>query len=327
MTLVIFLYDDSSLLYGFILDKDHKYFYLRDVFGNILGILDEKKSLIVKYKYNAWGEITEIISDSDTDIGELNPFKFKGYYYDRESSMYYCKSRYYVPEWCRWLNADNPKYLDFKDVKGTNLFVYCQNDPILGMDENGRFVFQIIAFSLFCGLLAVIGTVVESAVKGEEITIKSLFTSFIGGAVGGLVVGITGSNGSPLACYASAAAESIAGEVYDYITGVKQFNFENIEKSINKIVSQTIIEGTIGLLSDKLTQAVFPKMDIDFSLGSRVKGETDFNLSGLMLDEVKDSFFELTYETIDNELKDLLLNISSGGSDSALETNPIVVFN
>ena len=195
------------------------------------------------------------------------------------------------------------------------------------MDENGRFVFQIIAFSLFCGLLAVIGTVVESAVKGEEITIKSLFTSFIGGAVGGLVVGITGSNGSPLACYASAAAESIAGEVYDYITGVKQFNFENIEKSINKIVSQTIIEGTIGLLSDKLTQAVFPKMDIDFSLGSRVKGETDFNLSGLMLDEVKDSFFELTYETIDNELKDLLLNISSGGSDSAIETNPIVVFN
>lgn len=322
-----FLYDDSGLLYGFILDKDHKYFYLRDVFGNILGILDEKKSLIVKYKYNAWGEITEIISDSDTDIGELNPFKFKGYYYDRESSMYYCKSRYYVPEWCRWLNADNPKYLDFKDVKGTNLFVYCQNDPILGMDENGRFVFQIIAFSLFCGLLAVIGTVVESAVKGEEITIKSLFTSFIGGAVGGLVVGITGSNGSPLACYASAAAESIAGEVYDYITGVKQFNFENIEKSINKIVSQTMIEGTIGLLSDKLTQAVFPKMDINFSIGSRVKGETDFNLSGLMLDEIKDSFFELTYETIDNELKDLLFNISSGGSDSAIETNPIVVFN
>ena len=131
MTLVIFLYDDSSLLYGFILDKDHKYFYLRDVFGNILGILDEKKSLIVKYKYNAWGEITEIISDSDTDIGELNPFKFKGYYYDRESSMYYCKSRYYVPEWCRWLNADNPKYLDFNNVKSANLFAYCQNDPIL----------------------------------------------------------------------------------------------------------------------------------------------------------------------------------------------------
>lgn len=46
-----------------------------------------RKKLIVKYKYNAWGEITEIISESDGEIGELNPFKFKGYYYDRESSI------------------------------------------------------------------------------------------------------------------------------------------------------------------------------------------------------------------------------------------------
>ncbi len=51
--------------------------------------------------------------------------------------MYYCKSRYYVPAWGRWLNADNPSFLDFQGFSQTNLFSYCGNDPVNMVDKNG----------------------------------------------------------------------------------------------------------------------------------------------------------------------------------------------
>ena len=272
-----FLYDDSGLLYGFILDKDHKYFYLRDVFGNILGILDERKSLIVKYKYNAWGEITEIISDSDTDIGELNPFKFKGYYYDRESSMYYCKSRYYVPEWCRWLNADNPKYLDFNNVKSANLFAYCQNDPILGSDEEGKFWLCFFAAVLISGLVSAAVDAIFSIANGEEITVKSIVTSFIGGATGAALSFVPGLGNSPLSEFVVAAAESITGELFDYVTGAKELSFENALNSIKKIVSDTVVNGSISIISDEIFGIFGSKIDIDIDQGfkrSIIKSKT-----------------------------------------------------
>ena len=56
------------------------------------------------------------------------------YYYDSETNMYYCKSRYYVPEWCRWLNADSIDYLEPESLSGMNLFAYCGNDPVNCVD-------------------------------------------------------------------------------------------------------------------------------------------------------------------------------------------------
>ncbi len=96
-----FLYDENDQLYGFIKDSSLKYFYLRDSLQNILGIIDSTGNLVVKYDYTAYGECT--ITLDTNGIGALNPFRYKGYYYDNESGMYYCNSRYYVPEWCRWL--------------------------------------------------------------------------------------------------------------------------------------------------------------------------------------------------------------------------------
>lgn len=53
--------------------------------------------------------------------------------------MYYCKTRYYVLEWCRWLNTDSPLFLDFNNIQSTNLFSYCGNDPVNNIDPTGHF--------------------------------------------------------------------------------------------------------------------------------------------------------------------------------------------
>lgn len=70
-------------------------------------------------------------------IGTLNPFRYKGYYYDQESKMHYCKTRYCVPSWCRWLNADNPSELKLENITELNLFSCCNNNHVTGYDPNG----------------------------------------------------------------------------------------------------------------------------------------------------------------------------------------------
>ncbi len=133
-----FLYDENNQLYGFIYNNSNKYFYIRDFMQNILGIIDTSGNLVVKYSYTAYGTITEITGSLASTIGAHNPFRYKGYYYDTETTMYYCKTRYYVPAWCRWLNADSIEYLDPSSINGMNLYAYCKNNPIMYVDQNGN---------------------------------------------------------------------------------------------------------------------------------------------------------------------------------------------
>lgn len=65
--------------------------------------------------------------------------------------MYYCKKRYYVLEWCRWLNTDSPLFLDFNNIQSTNLFSYCGNDPVNNVDSNGNFAFSALIIGAIIG--------------------------------------------------------------------------------------------------------------------------------------------------------------------------------
>ena len=125
-----FLYDEAGLLYGFILNKANKYFYVRDVLQNILGLVDESGNFVVKYSYNAFGKILSVSDTSGLSIGTLNPFRYKGYYYDEETQLYWVSSRYYSPELCRWISPDSIEYLDPQSINGLNLYAYCGNDPV-----------------------------------------------------------------------------------------------------------------------------------------------------------------------------------------------------
>ena len=169
-----FLYDELDQLYGFIYNNN-RYYYVKNVLGNILAIIDNNKSKVVEYRYNAWGEVT---STSGT-LAHINPFRYKGYYYDSDIKMYYCKSRYYVPLWKRWLNADSPKYLDNNDTNNLNLFVYCGNEPIDKYDPIGFFSWGIPI--LIFSVVAIIATIVNHLIsidlsKKAEENVKDKYT-------------------------------------------------------------------------------------------------------------------------------------------------------
>ena len=119
------------------------YYYVKNLQNDIIGILNSNYDLIVKYRYDGWGNILSI-TDSDgnniTDtnhIGIINPFRYRSYYYDTETNLYYLNSRYYSPMLKRFLNADGILGAN-RDMMAYNLYIYCSNNPIMGIDSNGQ---------------------------------------------------------------------------------------------------------------------------------------------------------------------------------------------
>ena len=100
---------------------------------NILGIIDSSGNLVVKYNCDAWGNHSACnpdgrVNNSETFIGNINPFRYKGYYYDTDTEMYYCKNRYYNPVLRRFISPDSIEYLDPSNINGMNLYAYCYNE-------------------------------------------------------------------------------------------------------------------------------------------------------------------------------------------------------
>lgn len=177
-----FLYDENNMLYGFIKDNTEKYLYIRDNLQNIIAITSLSGEIVVKYSYDAWGKLLSTTGSLASTIGALNPFKYKGYYYDQESGMYYCKSRYYVPDWCRWLNADNFNYLEFDNLNNCNAFAYCENDSVMCSDESGNM--PKWARNLSIGLAIVGGILVVGAITALTMGVgTTVLVTLMAGAI------------------------------------------------------------------------------------------------------------------------------------------------
>ena len=90
---------------------------------SITGLVDANGTAVVNYRYDSWGMLTGITGSMAGTLGKDNPYRFKGYYYDEETGMYYLKSRYYQPEICRFISADEEDVLTSTYVGFTNYFV------------------------------------------------------------------------------------------------------------------------------------------------------------------------------------------------------------
>lgn len=105
-----------------------------DVQGDIIGLLDSNGALVVEYKYDAWGKLLSTTGTLADTLGKRNPFRYRGYVYDEETGLYYLRSRYYNPEWERFVNADTAI---IADIFLCHSFSYCSNNPITRYDDSG----------------------------------------------------------------------------------------------------------------------------------------------------------------------------------------------
>ena len=129
-----FFYDSTGKRVGFA-NGTMLFYYLYNVQGDVIAIVRAATGQVVaKYSYDAWGNCT-VTNAAGYAVGDKNPFRYRGYYYDTETGLYYLNSRYYNPEFGRFISADGQLN---SSIFGYNLFAYCENNPICFKDPIGR---------------------------------------------------------------------------------------------------------------------------------------------------------------------------------------------
>ena len=147
-----FFYDSTGKRVGFA-NGTMLFYYLYNVQGDVIAIVRAATGQIVAtYSYDAWGKCT-VTNAAGYAVGEKNPFRYRGYYYDTETGFYYVSSRYYDPEIGRFINADDIAYLGMGGLTSYNLFAYCGNNPVMGYDPYGTFDWS--SFGKGAGWLAI----------------------------------------------------------------------------------------------------------------------------------------------------------------------------
>ena len=194
-----------------------EYTYKKNIQNDIIGIYDADGNQIVKYVYDAWGnhktfvlyngKFVDISLENDynddnykgkVEIAELNPFRYRSYYLDEETGLYYLNSRYYDSELGRFINADSLDNLDKESLNGLNLFAYCFNKPVNLTDSKGtswwsdlwekiKRNWEIIVGAVVSVILVVAGFVLSFSSLG---TLSSIGSALIGAGIGGLIGGI-----------------------------------------------------------------------------------------------------------------------------------------
>ena len=149
-----FFYDDSGRPFAFNYSVDggiaSTYYYILNLQGDVVQIIDEGGVLQAEYVYSPWGEVIS----AEGDLAEVNPLRYRGYYYDSETGFYYLQSRYYDPENHRFINADSYASTG-QGFLGVNMFAYCNNLPVILHDSNGEFpsLLIVIPIVIIAGLL------------------------------------------------------------------------------------------------------------------------------------------------------------------------------
>lgn len=146
--IIYYMYDDNDELIGLVYNN-LTYYYKKNLQGDIIGILDENLNDVVQYSYDSWGKVLNVLDANGNEItdpnhiGNINPYRYRSYRYDNESGLYYLQSRYYNPEFERFINAD--AVLCVGSVGGeNNLYLYCSNNPINNADHSGYFLENVL---------------------------------------------------------------------------------------------------------------------------------------------------------------------------------------
>jgi len=171
---IYFMYNNNEII-GFRYGSSNEsfyyyttYYYIKNLQGDIVGIKDSNLNLIATYEYDSWGKVISIKNNLGNEITNtshiaiINPFRYRSYYYDSETGLYYLNSRYYNPVWGRFINADSFISTGIGTLCN-NMYIYAGNNSINMIDIDGK-----MAILLICTMVGVVAGTAHSINKMVE---------------------------------------------------------------------------------------------------------------------------------------------------------------
>ena len=228
-----FRYDENGFPYELIRtvgETTTSYYYITNLQGDVMHLVDGDGTAVASYTYDPYGNILTATGD----LAEVNPLRYRGYYYDEETGFYYVSSRYYDPEIARFINADAIELLGVNgDFTSINLFVYCGNNPIIREDKGGHF-WNIVAGAVVGAVISTITQVVDNLIGGNDWHDGLALTAACGAITGALA-----ATGAPR------IVQSIGSGVVSALTdwGAQKASGKGVEWE------QVVVSGLSGALS------------------------------------------------------------------------------
>ena len=194
------------------------YTFRKNLFGDITEIY-QGATCVAKYKYDAWGNCTVCnpdgtVNTSETFIGNINPFRYRGYYWDNDLQLYYLQTRYYDPTVCRFISPDSHEYLDPETFGGLNLYAYCYNNPISYADPSGNLPFFILT-AIIGAIIGVGITALVDYIPDKEFDLH--WGWYVGAGLLGAAIGA--GIGMAISYYATGSIASSTGKVFSGLFG------------------------------------------------------------------------------------------------------------
>ena len=289
-----------------------------------VSLIDSKVNVVVEYTYDAWGNHAVLdgngqeISDA-AHIGNKNPFRYRSYYFDTETGLYYLKSRYYDPEICRFITIDDISYIDPETINGLNLYAYCLNNPVNMYDENGDMpkwlswlLVGVVAIAAIAAI--VVGTVVTGGIAGGLVSaaLIGVGTGALSGMAGSVIsqgvtqgwnninpekVLISGGIGAVIGLASGVASWSfsVIGSTYGNILGTALSGKTFWGETIGKIISVQFLSNA-GRFIGGFIGGIAGGVLID------VLSNQIFNKEQNILESLKENFFGEIFSRLINQL-------------------------
>ena len=234
-----FFYENDSVA-GYKYGPEY-YYYIKNLQGDIVGVIDKNCNLLYQYEYDAWGNHTVLDAQGNTispdapHVANSNPLRYRGYFFDTETGLYLTGTRYYDPVTCRFINADTAAVLTASpdSLYDKNLFAYCDNNPVTRVDSEGEF------WDTLLDIVSVVVSVVDVVTNPTDATAWAS----LGADVASLV--IPGFTGGGAIVKAVTKADDVADAVKTVKTVKKVSKAANIAKTVDnysdaaKIVNKT----------------------------------------------------------------------------------------
>lgn len=186
---------------------------------------------------DAWGNVLSISGIYANTLGQDNPIRYRGYYYDFETGFYYVSSRYYDPEIGRFINAD-AAIGQIGNVQGANMFAYCFNNPVNMSDPTGNWpklstIFAVVAVAAVA-VAAVAAVVVTCGAAAPAMAVVG------GGIAGGISAGTIATAAAVGSAAVTVAKVAAVASAASYVTE------KAVEKTVKRNNSVYVLKDDTG---------------------------------------------------------------------------------